>query len=292
MQLFKNLSLVILLLAPRTEATLVSEIFTYDDPASAKNLHVSLQGESCQMRSLVAADLPLYQNLFSNPTAMSKLGHGELHSFERTAGYVQRWISRFQEGHPHSNLILSTPESPEQLGYVMARADVGVGVSEISFALLPEHWGKRLTTHAVTAMVHQWAPEVRRIGLGVGLDAIQDAAIIKAFQCFENAPLETLYATARPANPGSWKIFDRLNFQPSALEAEDAEPVLNFDHQEFASLDVFESKILESFTSSEPLKTGVHYSLVDPEGRVRTFSKHEEYGSLRYHFEKTLTDLA
>jgi len=299
MHSFKNLvqtalGVVIFLFSCVTEATLVSEIFTYDDPVAARNLHVSLPGTGCQMRSLEAADLPFYQTLFSNATVMSKFGDGQTRALDATATRVQGWTSRFQQGQPHGSLTIFDPETQERLGHIIAGGGDAAGVSEIAFALMPENWGKKLATHAATALVNHWVPEVRRIGLGIGLDAIQDAPIMAAFKCFGGRLLERLDATASPANPGSWKIFDRLNFQPAAMGVANVEPVLDLDHQEFSSFQGFEDTILKAFgpLQSHPLQAGIRYRLLDTEGRARTFSKHTSYDRLKYHFEKSLTDLA
>jgi len=63
------------------------------------------------------------------------------------------------------------------------------------------------------AIVKEWGPEVRRVGLGHGLDGMQHAAIIKAFKCFGGKELCRFDATASPSNRGSWRILDNFFYR-------------------------------------------------------------------------------
>lgn len=76
----------------------------------------------------------------------------------------------------------------------------------------PKGYGESVFHSITEALV----PEICRIGRGLGLSKSDaDAAIVKAFQCFDGQPLDQLDATSSPANVPSWKILLRCGFGPA-----------------------------------------------------------------------------
>jgi len=182
-RLFVTLSLG-LLFSSASHAGFHSEIFTYEDPHNAKNLHVSLAGTHWKARDVQETDIPFYQDLFSNQVVMEKYGDGQGYKPSRTEDFLRnRYIPRFQAGHPHGFLTVFDVASQEPFGYVVAGGSDSPGVSGIAGAGLDSYWGQRIGSEVMKTIVETWAPEVRRIGLGSGLNE-QDANIINAFKCF------------------------------------------------------------------------------------------------------------
>lgn len=285
-RLFVNLSLG-LLFSSASNAVLHSEIFTYDDPHHAKNLHVSLAGTNWKARDAQESDIPFYQGLFNDPVVMAKYGNGQVYEPNVTEEFMRnRWIHRFQEGHPHGALTIFDPESPEPkpIGYIVAGVEGFPGVSEISGAGLHDYWRQGIGSEVMGTLLETWAPEVRRIGLGSGLDE-QDINIINAFKCFKGKELERFDATASPSNPGSWRIMEKFEFQPAAFKVLQIDPVLDLDNLEFETPLALESHIVNFFEENS-LEPGVRYRMVDTNGTLRTFSKHEDFQLIKYHFER------
>lgn len=285
-RLFVTLSLG-LLFCSASNAVFHSEIFTYEDPHNAKNLHVSLAGTYWKARDVQETDIPFYQDLFQDPVVMAKYGNGRVYTPAETEESLRtRSIPRFQNGHPHGALTVFDPDSPEPkpIGYVVAGAGGAAGVSEIAGAGLDSYWGRRIGSEVMNTLLETWAPEVRCIGLGNGLDE-QDANIIKAFKCFDEKELERFDATASPSNPGSWRIMERFKFQPAAFNVPKADPVLDLDGREFETPLALETHIVNFFEENS-LEPGVRYRMVDTNGALRTFSKHKDFQRIKYHFER------
>ncbi len=278
-------------LSNASQTTFESEIFSYDNVENARNLHVSLKGTNWHAREVKEQDIPFYKDLFQNAEIMKKFGDGQIRLPEATEKRMRDiWFTRFQEGHPHASLTVFESDSQAPIGHAVAGNGEGIGVSEISGAGLPSYWGKGMGTEVMKKIITEWGPEVRRIGLGKNLDDIQDEKIIKAFQCFGGKELCRFDATASPSNPGSWKILDKFGFKAANFKVKSSDPVLNLEQNEFSSPENLEEHMVKLFdTSSNTLLTsGFRYRLIDPEGNVRTFSKHEKYARIKYHFEYTL----
>lgn len=278
-------------LTQASQAMFESPIFTYDDKENAKDLHVSLQGNKWEIQEVTEQDIPFYQQLFSNLEVMTKFGDGQIRSPDSTAQRLRDvWIPRFQNGQPHGGLMIFDPDTHERVGNIVAGAGDGAGISEIAGAGLPQHWGRGIGFEVLEIIVQQWGPEVRRIGLGTGLDELQDGNIIRAFKCFDGQELSRFDATASPSNPGSWKILDKLGFKAAASQVQDLENPLDFDNKELQSPQALEETLLKLFDSSGDVsyKISTRYSLIDPEGKERTFSKHASYDRIKYHFEHSV----
>lgn len=273
------------------EPSFKSEIFNYDDAPNARNLHVTLKGKNWHAAEVTEKDIPFYQQIFNKPDVMAKFGDGKVRTPESTEQRLRTsWLVRYQNGQPHGSLTVYNSESNERIGYAVAGAGDTPTVSEIAGAGLPEYWGKGIGTDVMKQIIEVWGPEVRRIGLGNGLDEKNDAKIIKAFRCFGDRELARFDATASPTNPCSWKILEKFNFMPAAFKVAHLEPTVDLDHKDFESPEKLEEHIVKLFDVSgvQPLKVGVRYRLIDPEGKLRTFSKHENYDRIKYHFERSV----
>lgn len=271
---------------PATQAMFESEIFTYDDKKNAKGLHVFLEGRNWQAKEVIEEDIPFHQKLFSDPEVMAGFADGQVRIPTATAQRLQNmWIPRFQNGRPHGGLTVFTLQDQEKIGHVVAGGGDEAGVSEIAYSYMPNYWGRGVGSEVVGAMVHQWGPEVRRIGMGKNLDEVQDKNIIEAFQCFDGKVLERFDATASPSNPRSWKILEKFQFQAAASKVQDTDP-LDFEQKEIQSPQDLEKELLKIYDIVDSSYTvGTRYKLIDHEGKQRTFSKHNRFDRIKFHFE-------
>jgi len=102
---------------------------------------------------------------------------------------------------------------------------------------------------------------------------------------FNGKELERFDATISPSNPGSWRIMEKCGFQPAAFEVRQTDPVLDLDGREFETPLALEVYIV-NFFEEKSLEPGVRYRMVEPNGALRTFSKHEKFQRIIYHFER------
>jgi GNAT superfamily N-acetyltransferase len=180
-------------------------------------------------------------------------------------------------------------DTPQTINLFLSLAGGGdeAGASEIAYSYMPTYWGKGIGSAVLGTIVQQWGPEVRRIGLGTGLDELQDANIRKAFKCFDGQELNRFDATTSPSNPGSWKILEKFGFEAAVSKVQNLEDTLDFDNKEFQSPQALEGELLKLFDSSGDVsyKIATRYRLIDTDGAVRTFSKHATFARIKFHFE-------
>jgi hypothetical protein len=210
-----------------------SEIFEYENPGQATGLHVRLLGEGWQGKDIKASHIKFHQDLFGNPFVIQGFADGQIREAEGVKSRCLMSINdRFAKGFPHGLLTISDTETGTPFMHIIGGGGDRAGTSEIAYAMLPEYQGKKFGTKVVSSFVQDWAPEVRRIGLGNGLDPLADEKIIKAFQCFEGKALDQLDATASPSNVASWRILDGLSFQAAVNDLENSESHIDFDGKE------------------------------------------------------------
>lgn len=293
--IYRLLSTLILakFLSPCVYAEFTSEIFKYGDVKNAKDLHVSLEGITSAgakwiAREVQKEDVPFYQKLFADKEGMQYFGERQVRPPADTEKRVlESWIPRFQNGNPHGALTIIDLASKKMVGYCVAGAGDGPGASEVAFAYSKDFWNQGFGYSVCHTILKQWGPEVRRIGLGEGLDKEADKVIIDAFRCFGGVELLRLDATSSIPNFASVKIIDKVGFQPAVSAVKNLEPVFDFFKTEVKALKFCEQEVLKSFAEKN-LEKGVRYRLIDPEGKARTFSHHKKYNNIKYHFEYNL----
>jgi RimJ/RimL family protein N-acetyltransferase len=257
---------------------LESSIFSYD---SSNKLHVAGLGSKYALRPATGGDIGFYQDLFANPQAMKYFGDGRLYGHEQTSTKLHTWLQRFEAGHPHGAMTVFDSDETK-LGYIIAGPSGMLGVAEIAYAYMPYSWGRGVGSAAVKTIVEAWAPEVRRIGLS-------NEAPAELFKCFSGEALLRLYATASPANRGSWTILDKNGFAASKYKLNTEVARLDYDGRSFSTLEEMDAEISKKFDplyEPKPLPSGVLIAIIDPDGKERTLSMHEFYGKLRYHFAR------
>ncbi|WP_010300779.1 GNAT family N-acetyltransferase [Candidatus Odyssella thessalonicensis] len=280
-----------------------SAIFSFDNQAEATGLHVKLSGSfnsgSWIVREINSEDIPFHQELFDNETVMKGFADGQRRDVNLTKSRCEDSINnRFGKGHPHG-LMMVLVNGEQRAMHMVAGGGDRPGTSEIAYASLPEFWGQALGKSLVTAIINEWAPEVRRLGLGQELNGDADANIRQAFQCFGGKELEQLDATASPSNVASWKILTGLGFEAAQCNVPNPEEIIaDYDHKDFGgslkqNYEALETELLTLFNngeeSSQQLKARQRYVMIDLDGKKRVFSKHVRWDRIKFHFEKKLS---
>ena len=272
-----------------TQASFSSNIFSYDHLDIAKGLHVCLKGDTWVAEDVKWSHFSFQQSLFDNPDVMSGFADGQTRTSESVEVRFKDSIeNRFAQGHPHGLLTVRDKEN-NSLYFMHAVAGGGdrAGTAEIAYAISFEHQGKKLGTKVITSLVQEWAPEVRRIGLGQNID--QDN-IVKAFKCFGGKELENLDATASPTNLVSWKILEKAGFYSANYKLDNSTNI-DFDLKEISYKNL-EEELLKLYDSQQSqnknLKINKRYCLTDMDGKQRIFSKHQKWNRIKFHFEKSL----
>lgn len=273
-----------------------SDVFSYDDTHNAKGLHTCLGGKakgdrqiSWRAREVQEKDIPFHEDFFSDPILMSYFANGQPRTREVTRKKIQqRWIQeRFQQGHPFGGLtvLCSVGGEERECGHIIIGKGQEPGVTALTYGVGKEFQGQKLASSFVDKVINVWAPEVRRIGMGIDLGD-EEAKIKEAF-LFTGQPLRSIYATASPANIPSWKILDTMGFKAAPVEV--LEPI---DLSAQGSLTPQQvNEYLESLyepAASTLLQAGKRYRCILADGTIRTFSVHPGYKHARYHFEYNL----
>ena len=284
-----------------SDNTFISDIFSFDNVQFAKGCHTTLKGTSktgypWEVHDIQLGDIPYHAKAFSNKTLMSQFGTGQPRDPQNTANRIAgTWVPRFVNGHPHAGMTIFNAETHERIGHVVAGNGDEAGVSEIAYTLMedswdgnnfPTIWGKGIMSDVIGSVVHEWAPEVRRLSrLGIP-DPIR-----KSFTCFGGRPLERFDATASPSNPGSWRVLKKHGFRAAITNVKSRETVADFDGKEFTPVD-FEGELKKLYTadtpSESPLKKGWRYQVIHMDGSLLTISHHTKFDRMKLHLELKL----
>lgn len=283
-----------------------SEIFSYDTSMGAAPgyLHADIKRGNWTANDITAEDISFTQALFANDRVMSGFADGQVRETDATVKRVmESWIPRFAKGQPHGGLTVRV-DGKEAASAVAGLGD-RVGTSEIALAISPDYQDGKLAMGLCETLVKLWAPDVRRIGLGVGLTE-RDMPIVNAFRCFggdSDAPktkvLRQLDATASPSNVGSWLVLTRNGFTPArcGLVADYDIIDLTTGGFEFSGgQDKFKEnyKGLEAYVlatyfdtskATNPIAAGQRCILISPDGTEFTLSKHIKWDRLKFHWE-------
>lgn len=280
------ISLTFLTTANASQPALKSDIFSYDDETLAKNLHAKLVGDNWFARDATSSDLPFYLKLFGNETVMAKFGSGKPMEHESVVSLLNKYgPNSYEKGNP-DGLLLISDDKEQPFMHIMARHSDRPGVSQLQYAMMDTHWGKKYGEKIVKQVVQEWAPEVARIGFGRDLDKQNQKVIVTAFNCFAGKHLEQIDACVNPANPGSVKILEKVGFQAAQYDLNSTEVIIDFDLREFDSLQQMDNELVKLFDPAEGLNLApkIRYRMLDPAGKIRTVSLIPEWGT-RYHVE-------
>jgi RimJ/RimL family protein N-acetyltransferase len=159
-------------------------------------LVVTIDTERLHIRSVEDSerDYSSYATLFGDPEVMSKFATGQTKTREEMETRVKEvWAKRWHQNDPYSGLAVFKKDTDDFLGHVIIGHGDAAGQSELAYLFMKNHWGKGFGTETVTAVVKEYAP-----------------ATVKEGYTLEGKTLEKITATARPDNPGSVKILEKV----------------------------------------------------------------------------------
>lgn len=272
--------LSLLFIAPPAQAMEL----TWDDRKTGTGLRVAASASvGCIFREAQIEDIPFYHTLYNVPDIIKTLRDGDELTSEQIVDRVETWVERFANGTPFGAMTIEQERKAVGLVHLNKMAQ-RPGVGEVSRALMPKLQGKGLGTAALGFLVDEWAPAIRRIGLGQ--ETSTPLAAVDKFKCFEGEPLKVIYAMTKISNPASWQCYKHFNFYPSEPTDKTVQiSCENWESTQHGSLEDYIVGKYFSSTSSTQLLADVFYDMDDEERRKRTVSFVEGNKSLRYHFE-------
>ena len=281
-----------------------STIFSYDTGMGTPGyLHARLEGrtakgEAWSARFVDPSDIPFYQGLFNDGEVMAQFGDGQPRTPESTVDRItKQWLPRSAAGQPHSSLTIFDAKG-ERIGHVIAGGGDRAGTSEVAGLGIIGAWSQGYGESVFYSITEILVPEVWRIGRGLGLSKSDaDAAIVKAFQCFGNQPLDQLDATSSPANVPSWKILLSRGFGPAKCGLDKDAEGIKLSAGDFAGKadnEIEDYRLMEEYVlrtyfdeKAPRLVAGKRYAFIDHRGRPWTLSKHARFNRLKFHLERT-----
>ncbi len=159
-------------------------------------LTVTIDTDRLHIKSVEASEevCGAYAALFGDQDVMSKFAAGQTKTREEIETRIKDvWVKRWHQNDPYSGLAAFKKDTDEFLGHVVIGHGEEPGQSELAYLFMKDHWGKQFGTEAVTAVVKEYAP----------------ATVMEGYT-LDGKPLEKITATARPDNPGSVKILEKL----------------------------------------------------------------------------------
>jgi len=183
--------------------TRVSSTHTYRGSAEVnffidehKALAVTIDTERLHIRSVEPSeeDFNSYATLFGDQEVMVKFATGQTKTREDMETRIKDvWVKRWHQNDPYSSFAVFKNDTDDFLGHVVIGHGDAAGQSELAYLFMKSHWGKGFGTEAVTAVVKEYAP-----------------ATIEEGYTLDGKTLEMITATARPDNPGSVRILEKL----------------------------------------------------------------------------------
>ncbi len=165
--------------------------FNSDD----EGLFVTIDTERLHIRSVQAksADYDRYTLLFGDTAVMKTFATGVKKTAEETIERVNLWDRRWRNNDPYSGLAVFRDK--DFIGHVVLGHGDRPGESELAYLFHQKYWNQGYGTEAVTALVKEYAPMVA-----------------KDYQLGDQ-PLKRIVATARPDNPASCKILEKVGMK-------------------------------------------------------------------------------
>ncbi len=156
-------------------------------------LSVEIRTKNLFMRSVMMNDLGHITSLFGNPQVMAKFATGLTINMMQVYERMKVWIKRWAERDPYSPMAVYHKDTNQFVGLISLGHGDRPGESEIAFLQVSPNWNKGYGSEAAKAMVKAFAPATVREGFKL-----------------EGKPLTKIVATARPDNPASCKILEKL----------------------------------------------------------------------------------
>lgn len=164
-------------------------------------LTVEIKTNNLFIRSVKMDDLAHYTSLFGNKEVMRKFATGQTKTMVEVYDRLKGWIKRWHERDPYSAMSVFKKDTNEFVGYVVLGHGDRPGESEMAGLEVTATWKKGYGAEAAKAMVKTFAP----------------ATVNEGFK-LEGKTLSRIVATARPDNPASYKILEKLGMHIAKKE--------------------------------------------------------------------------
>jgi RimJ/RimL family protein N-acetyltransferase len=174
-----------------------SEINFFSDDQDG--LSVTIDTDRLHIRSVEATEdeYDRYEALFGSQDVMGKFATGQTKTREEMRTRINDiWVKRWQEHDPYTGLAVFRNDTDDFLGHVVLGHGDAPGESELAYLFNRPYWRKGYGSEAVTAVVKEYAP-----------------ATVKEGYLLDGKVLETIVATARPDNPASGRILEKVGMQ-------------------------------------------------------------------------------
>jgi RimJ/RimL family protein N-acetyltransferase len=167
------------------------------------SLNVSISTPRLNINSVKPEDAKFYHDaLYSDPKVMQRFATGETKDMGYVSKRIASWTKRWQDGDPFSSLAVRLKDGTF-IGQVVLGHGDQPGTAEIAYLIRKDHWKKGYGTEAVSAVCTELAPL---------LSADRFEVDGQAFRLIE--------ATARPDNPASVKILEKIDGMQMVMEEE------------------------------------------------------------------------
>ena len=157
-------------------------------------LSVSIDTPRIYIRSMEEVDFEPACRLLGDKDVMEKINNGMTMTAEKVRESFTSYAKQRQERNPYDRLAVFT-RAGEFLGIVALTPHLP-GVAQLSGAGFKEFWNQGYGKEAAWAIVKEFAKA-----------SVQEGYMVKGVK------LHTIIATARPDNPGSWALLERLGMQ-------------------------------------------------------------------------------
>lgn len=168
---------------------------------ASDTLSVFIETDRLYLRSVSESedDCDRYAALFGDAVVMEKYGSGTVDREKIVARIKNVWAKRWKEKDPYSGLAVFEKSTEEFLGHVVLGHGDAAGQSALAYLFRVNHWHKGFGKEAVAAVVQDYAP-----------------AMVQEGYLLDGEPLNEIDATARPDNPYSIKILERVGMHKVA----------------------------------------------------------------------------
>lgn len=208
---------------PSSSSPIAVQIFNY----YRYGLPIKIETAALCLMSVQASDLPFYQKIYTDPDTMKLYADcgprlqekGEAAwkdeqmtlAAKRVATFIKRW---YVDNNPLSEFVIWKKENQisSPIGFITAGCVGKPGKVEAAMVICKEAHGQAYGTQAITALIHHYLPALIET----------HAKIFGRPFLADGAPLQEVFATARPDNHASIRVMEKLGMtktgdnQPSA----------------------------------------------------------------------------